>query len=75
MVQLLRLHAFTAGGTGSISGQGTKILHVIWLLMSSSVTAGVWAFLCVCARLDHGVPSLASQQSACILGLAFCSAV
>ena len=45
------------------------------VLMSSSVTAGVWAFLCVCARLDHGVPSLASQQSACILGLAFCSAV
>ena len=30
MVQLLRLHAFTAGDTGSISGQGTKILHVIW---------------------------------------------
>ena len=28
MVQWLRLHTATAGGTGSIPGQGTKILHV-----------------------------------------------
>ena len=27
MVQGLRIHAFTAGGTGSIPGQGTKIPH------------------------------------------------
>ena len=27
MVQLLRLHAFTAEGTGSIPGQRTKIPH------------------------------------------------
>ena len=27
MVQWLRLHAFTAEGFGSISGQGTKILQ------------------------------------------------
>ena len=28
VVQWLRLHTATAGGTGSIPGQGTKILHV-----------------------------------------------
>ena len=28
-VQWLRLHASTAGGTGSIPGQGTKILHAV----------------------------------------------
>ena len=27
--QFLRLHASTAGGTGSIPGQGTKFLHVV----------------------------------------------
>ena len=27
MLQWLRLHTSIAGGTGSISGQGTKILH------------------------------------------------
>lgn len=27
-VHWLRLHASTAGGVGSIPGQGTKILHV-----------------------------------------------
>ena len=27
MVQWLRLHASTTGGTGSIPGRGTKILH------------------------------------------------
>ena len=27
MVQLLGLHTSTAGGTGSIPGQGSKILH------------------------------------------------
>ena len=27
MVQWLRLQAFTAGGVGSIPGQGTKIAH------------------------------------------------
>ena len=30
MVQWLRLCTFTAGGTGSIPGQGTKILHATW---------------------------------------------
>ena len=30
MVQGLRRHAFTAGGAGSIPGQGTKIPHVVW---------------------------------------------
>ena len=29
-VQWLRLHLFTARGTGSIPGQGTKNLHVEW---------------------------------------------
>ena len=29
-VQWLRLHASTAGGTGSIPGQGTKIPHAAW---------------------------------------------
>ena len=29
-VQWLRLHATTAGGTGSIPGQGTKIPHATW---------------------------------------------
>jgi len=30
VVQCLRLHIFTAGGTGSNPGQGTKILHATW---------------------------------------------
>ena len=30
MVQWLRLHASTAGGLGSIPGQGTKILQALW---------------------------------------------
>ena len=30
MVQWLRLHAPSAGGTGSIPAWGTKILHAIW---------------------------------------------
>ena len=30
LVQCLRLHASTAGGTGSIPGQGTKILPATW---------------------------------------------
>ena len=30
MVQLLRLCASTAGGTGSIPGQGAKIPHAVW---------------------------------------------
>ena len=30
VVQWLELHTFTAGGTGSISGQGTKIPHAMW---------------------------------------------
>ena len=30
VVQWLRLCASTAGGTGSIPGQGTKILHAEW---------------------------------------------
>ena len=30
LVQWLRLHAFTAGGTGSIPGQGTKIPYATW---------------------------------------------
>ena len=29
-VQWLRLHASTAGGVGSIPGQGTKIPHAVW---------------------------------------------
>ena len=29
-VQWLGLHASTAGGTGSIPGQGTKIPHALW---------------------------------------------
>ena len=29
-VQWLRLRASTAGGTGLIPGQGTKILHAMW---------------------------------------------
>ena len=29
VVQWLRLHASTAGGVGSIPGQGTKILHTV----------------------------------------------
>ena len=29
-VQWLGLHASTAGGTGLIPGQGTKILHAAW---------------------------------------------
>ena len=29
-VQWLRLHASTAGGTGSIPGCGTKIPHAMW---------------------------------------------
>ena len=28
-VQWLRLHTSTAGGTGSVPGQGTKILHPV----------------------------------------------
>ena len=31
MVQRLRLHAFSAGDTGLIPGQGTKILHAVLL--------------------------------------------
>ena len=34
-VQWLRLHASTLGGAGSISGQGTKILHAVLLLLLS----------------------------------------
>ena len=30
LVQWLRLQAFTAGGTGSIPGQGSKIPHATW---------------------------------------------
>ena len=30
MVQWLRLHASTARGLGSITGQGTKILQALW---------------------------------------------
>ena len=30
VVQRLRLHASTAGGTGSISGRGTKIPQATW---------------------------------------------
>ena len=30
VVQWLRLHASTAGGTGSIPGWGTKIPHATW---------------------------------------------
>ena len=30
VVQWLRLHVSTVGGTGSIPGQGTKIPHVEW---------------------------------------------
>ena len=30
MVQWLGLRASTAGGTGSIPGRGTKILHAVW---------------------------------------------
>ena len=30
MVQWLRLRDSTAGGTGSITGRGTKILHAMW---------------------------------------------
>ena len=30
MVQWLRLHTSTAGGTGSIPGWGTKILYATW---------------------------------------------
>ena len=30
VVQWLRLHAFTAAGSGSILGQGTKISHAMW---------------------------------------------
>ena len=30
VVQWLRLPASTAGGTGLIPGQGTKILHAAW---------------------------------------------
>ena len=30
MVKQLRLFTFIAGGTGSIPGQGTKILHGSW---------------------------------------------
>ena len=30
MVQWLGLRAFTAGGAGSIPGQGTKIPHAAW---------------------------------------------
>ena len=29
-IQWLRLHASTAGGAGSIPGQGTKIPHAMW---------------------------------------------
>ena len=29
-VQWLRLRTSTAGGTGSIPGRGTKILHAVW---------------------------------------------
>ena len=29
-VQYLRLHASSAGGTGSISGWGTKVIHAMW---------------------------------------------
>ena len=29
-VQWLRLHTPSAEGTGSIPGQGTKILHAVW---------------------------------------------
>ena len=28
--QWLRLHAFSAGGVGSIPGRGTKIPHAVW---------------------------------------------
>ena len=31
MVQWLKLYTSNAGVTGSISGWGTKILHVVWL--------------------------------------------
>ena len=30
VVQRLALPAFKTGGTGSIPGQGTKILHAMW---------------------------------------------
>ena len=31
MVKWLRLHVSTAGGVGSVLGQGTKIPHAMWL--------------------------------------------
>ena len=33
VVQWLRLHASTAGGTGSVPGRGVKILHAHGLLL------------------------------------------
>ena len=30
VVQWLRLHASTVGGTGQIPGQGTKLLYAMW---------------------------------------------
>ena len=38
-VQWLRLHASTAGDTGSIPGQGTKIPHTAWLKKKRSSSA------------------------------------
>ena len=42
VVQWLRPCAFTVGGMGSIPGQGTKILHAVWLGQKIKNKLNIW---------------------------------
>lgn len=50
VVQWLRLCASPVGGMGSIPGQGTKILHVVWLGQKINKKLNIWP---LCLKLPY----------------------
>ena len=53
MVQLLRFHASTEGGTGSVPGGGTKIPHVVLCGQKKKYCIEYWKFVKRDFRCSH----------------------
>ena len=56
-VQWLKLSASTARGTGSISGQGTKVPHPVWPKKKKK-------YVCVCVFIIVNVKNIFKKISA-----------
>ena len=67
MVQVLRLFTSIAGDTGSIPGQGTKILHALWQNKTKTISY-IYCIICLISGsithpLTHHQPTIHASRN------------